>query len=82
MPSTATTAPASLDTTGDPKFNSPWSYAGLPAITIPCGLADDEMPCGLQLVGPRNSELQLLHTAAWCETRLGFAERPKLLREA
>ena len=82
MPATATTAPASLDTTGDPKLNSPWSYAGLPAVTIPCGLADDGMPCGLQLVGPRNSELQLLRTAAWCEARLGFAARPQLLMEA
>jgi Asp-tRNA(Asn)/Glu-tRNA(Gln) amidotransferase A subunit family amidase len=82
MPSTATTAPASLETTGDPKFNSPWSYTGLPAITLPCGLADDGMPCGLQLVGPRNSELQLLRTAAWCEARLGFAERPRILLEA
>jgi aspartyl-tRNA(Asn)/glutamyl-tRNA(Gln) amidotransferase subunit A len=79
MPATPTTAPATLDTTGDPKFNSPWSFAGLPAVTIPCGLADDGMPCGLQLVGPRNSELQLLRTAAWCEARLSFGERPKLL---
>ncbi|MDA1054586.1 MAG: amidase [Planctomycetota bacterium] len=78
MPSTSTTAP-SLDTTGDPKFNSPWSYAGIPAITIPCGIASDGMPCGMQLVGPRNSEARLLQAAAWCEERLGFQARPKIL---
>ena len=80
MPSTSTTAP-SRDTTGDPKFNSPWSYAGVPAITIPCGIASDGMPCGLQLVGPRNSETRLLQAAAWCEERIGFHHRPALLDE-
>ena len=38
MPATNTAAPP-LDSTGDPRFNSPWSYAGLPAVTLPCGLA-------------------------------------------
>ncbi|MBC8355564.1 MAG: amidase [Planctomycetes bacterium] len=81
MPSTNTTAPASLDTTGDPRFNSPWSYAGVPSVTIPCGLASDGMPCGLQLVGPRNSEARLLQAAAWCEERIGFQNHPSLLDE-
>lgn len=80
MPSTATTAPSS-DTTGDPKFNSPWSYAGVPTVTIPCGIASDGMPCGLQLVGPRNSEARLLQAAAWCEERIGFQHHPPLLDE-
>jgi len=80
MPSTSTTAPAS-DTTGDPKFNSPWSYAGVPAITIPCGLASDGLPCGLQLIGSRNSEARLLQAAAWCEEQIGFQDRPPLLDE-
>ncbi len=81
MPSTNTTAPASLETTGDPKFNSPWSYAGIPSITIPCGIASDGMPCGLQLVGPRDSDVKLLQAAAWCEERLGFELRPPILGE-
>lgn len=81
-PSTNTTAPASLETTGDPKFNSPWSYAGVPAITIPCGIASDGMPCGLQLVGPRNSDARLLQAAAWCEKQLGLGLRPTILSDA
>lgn len=79
MPSTSTTAPASLDTTGDPMFNSPWSHAGVPSITIPCGIASDGMPCGLQLVGPQHSEARLLQAAAWCEQRIAFQSRPALL---
>jgi aspartyl-tRNA(Asn)/glutamyl-tRNA(Gln) amidotransferase subunit A len=49
MPATPTTAP-DLTTTGDPIFNSPWSYLGLPSLTIPCGLASDGLPCGLQFI--------------------------------
>lgn len=70
-PSTTTAAPM-LETTGDPAFNSPWSYAGLPAITIPCGLDDEGLPCGIQIIGPPNSELRVLHSAWVCEQALAF----------
>src|SRR4029079_1792879 len=76
MPATPTTAPANLDTTGNPRFNSPWSYAGLPAVTIPCALSPAGLPIGIQLVGPANRDEQLLHTAAWCEDRLNFQSFP------
>lgn len=79
MPSTSTTAPASLETTGDPKFNSPWSHAGVPTVTVPCGIASDGLPCGLQLIGPQHSEARLLQAAAWCEERIGFHARPTML---
>ena len=79
MPSTETTAPATLRTTGSPKFQAPWSYAGVPVVSIPCGLAGDGMPAGLQLVGRRAEDAALLATARWCEQRLAFAELPPLL---
>jgi len=75
-PATVTAAPASLDSTGDPQFNSPWSYAGVPTATIPCGLTDDGLPCGLQLVGAAGSERHLLTVAAWCESVLEFRDSP------
>ncbi|MEW4569966.1 amidase [Tautonia sp. JC769] len=40
-----------LETTGDPAFNSPWSFLGLPTITHPIGLSPDGLPLGLQLIG-------------------------------
>ncbi len=78
MPSAPTTAPT-RETTGSPRFNSPWSYAGLPAISIPCGLAADGMPVGLQLVAELNEERKLLDAAAWCERVLKFTNVPKLM---
>ena len=80
MPATNTTAPASLDTTGDPRFNSVWSYAGLPVVSVPCGLAEG-MPAALQFVGPPWGEAALLAVAAWCERQWGWHGRPSALEE-
>ena len=79
MPSTDTTAPATLATTGTPKFQAPWSYAGVPVVSIPCGLSGDGMPAGLQLVGRRAREAALLGVAGWCEQQLAVAALPPLL---
>ena len=78
-PSTDTTAPATLETTGTPKFQAPWSCAGVPAVSIPCGLAADGMPVGLQLVGRQNQDETLLGVAEWCEKSIGFNIIPPLL---
>ena len=70
MPATVTPAPANWKNMGDPRFNSSWTYAGVPVVTIPCGLSQDGLPIGLQFVGPDYSEQQLLAAAAWCESAL------------
>ncbi len=49
-PSAVTTAPKGLDSTGDPAMNLPWTYAGVPTISIPYGLSD-ELPIGIQFAG-------------------------------
>jgi Asp-tRNA(Asn)/Glu-tRNA(Gln) amidotransferase A subunit family amidase len=76
MPATDTTAPRSLATTGDSKFQAPWSYAGLPAVSIPCGLAADGMPAAIQLVGRPGEDFAVLQVAQWCEERLEFRAVP------
>jgi aspartyl-tRNA(Asn)/glutamyl-tRNA(Gln) amidotransferase subunit A len=81
MPATDSTAPATLDTTGTPKFQAPWSCAGLPVISLPCGLACDGMPVALQLVAPADGEANLFRVAQWCEQRLAFVELPPLLAQ-
>ncbi|HEX5534468.1 MAG TPA: amidase [Actinomycetales bacterium] len=41
------------------RFTFPWSLAGVPALSLPCGF-DQGMPIGLQLVGDWHAEMQLL----------------------
>lgn len=74
-PATTDTAPGT-EITGDPKFNSPWSYTGYPTVSFPCGLADDGLPLSLQLVGRPWQEPQLFAAAAWCEQIVGQAFQP------
>ena len=76
MPATDSPAPPRLDTTGPRDFQAPWSYAGLPVVSFPCGLAADGMPVALQLVQRHNRESSLLETARWCERALDFRASP------
>jgi aspartyl-tRNA(Asn)/glutamyl-tRNA(Gln) amidotransferase subunit A len=47
-----------------------FNITGHPAISIPCGLTRDGLPCGLQLVGARAQTEQLVRTALACETAM------------
>jgi aspartyl-tRNA(Asn)/glutamyl-tRNA(Gln) amidotransferase subunit A len=53
----------------------PMSLAGIPAISIPCGLADG-LPVGLQLAGPAFSENRLLDAAHALELAIAFDATP------
>ena len=53
----------------------PSSLAGLPALSIPCGLSEG-LPVGLQLVGPAFSENRLFEVAHALEAAIGFDTRP------
>ena len=79
MPATDTTAPPTLQTTGPRTFQAPWSYAGVPVVSIPCGLAPDGMPAAVQLVGRHYQEQSLLGVARWCEAHLDFRALPPMM---
>jgi aspartyl-tRNA(Asn)/glutamyl-tRNA(Gln) amidotransferase subunit A len=70
-PATTTPAPDAA-TTGDPAFNSPWSFTGLPVVSVPAALSREGLPLAVQLVGAARQEGKLFATAAWCEDTLGF----------
>ena len=44
-------APEGLASTGDPMMNLPWTYSGLPTLTLPAGKNGMGLPLGLQLTG-------------------------------
>lgn len=50
-------------------FTCPVNLAGIPAISIPCGLTQSRLPIGMQLIGPHLSEELLLNTAHAYEQR-------------
>ncbi len=77
-PTIGAPAPKGLDSTGDPSFCAPWSSAGMPAIALPSGLAEDGLPLSIQLVGAPFAEARLLAAAAWCEQVLAFASQPSV----
>lgn len=68
-PATVGTA-ADLSTTGDPSFNSPWSFTRLPTVSFPVGLSEDRMPLAIQFVGLSHGDIDLLRTSEWCETAI------------
>ena len=50
----------------------PINLAGLPALTLPVGLSNRQLPLAVQLVGPPLHEHLLLGVAAWLEDQLDF----------
>jgi aspartyl-tRNA(Asn)/glutamyl-tRNA(Gln) amidotransferase subunit A len=57
----------------------PPNMAGLPSISMPCGLSDG-LPVGLQLIGPQFSENTIFKVAHALEQAIGFDPVPERLR--
>ena len=65
-------APATLESTGDPIMNLPWTQAGLPAVNLPIGFAQNGLPLGLQLVGGLQEDEKLMGWARQISDEIGF----------
>ncbi|MFN8232878.1 MAG: Asp-tRNA(Asn)/Glu-tRNA(Gln) amidotransferase subunit GatA [Actinomycetota bacterium] len=63
-------------------FTIPANLAGVPAISVPCGLDGAGLPVGLQLTAPVLEEARLLRVAHVLELDLGLELRPPLLHAA
>jgi Asp-tRNA(Asn)/Glu-tRNA(Gln) amidotransferase A subunit family amidase len=64
------TAPKGLESTGDPAFCALWTLCGMPAVNVPLMQGASGLPLGVQLVGARHRDAQLLRTARWLVTHL------------
>jgi Asp-tRNA(Asn)/Glu-tRNA(Gln) amidotransferase A subunit family amidase len=62
--------------TGDFSLCAPWSFIGVPSISIPTGLDQAGLPLALQLVGGCGRLSRLLGAAAWSERAIDFHVRP------
>ena len=83
-PTTPTTA-FKIDEKKDPLdmyhadiFTVPVNIAGIPAISIPCGFDSNDMPIGLQFIGPHFGEGKILQAAYTLENILDLDLNPKL----
>jgi aspartyl-tRNA(Asn)/glutamyl-tRNA(Gln) amidotransferase subunit A len=79
LPTTPTPAFRLREKTEDPVamyqsdlFTIAANLAGLPAVSVPSGLAPDGLPLGLQLIGPALSENELLRGARGLERLIDF----------
>ena len=59
----ARTAKARPHTGGGAIFTAPFNLTGHPALAVPCGISVDGIPIGLQLVGRRGGDADLLGLA-------------------
>ncbi len=76
-PTIGAPAPRGLGATGDPSFCAPFTFAGLPAVSLPTGV-ESGLPLAVQLVGAPWGESRLLAAAAWCERVIAFDAGPPL----
>jgi aspartyl-tRNA(Asn)/glutamyl-tRNA(Gln) amidotransferase subunit A len=56
-------------------FTLSCNLAGLPGMSVPCGLTVDNLPIGVQLLGKPLDEATLLRTGAAIEAAVGLGER-------
>lgn len=57
-------------------FTVAMNLAGVPAVSVPCGLATNGLPLGIQVVGPRFADMQVLQLAKHIETAANIDNRP------
>jgi Asp-tRNA(Asn)/Glu-tRNA(Gln) amidotransferase A subunit family amidase len=66
-------APKGLEATGNPVFNSLWTYLGVPCVTVPL-LEANALPMGVQLVGARHDDGRLLRNSNWLVEHLNASD--------
>ena len=78
LPSFDAGPPPWAESTGGPAFLQPLTFSGQPAISLPLGRGDMNLPLGIQFGAMRCGEEKLLATARWFEDEMGWrAEFPE-----
>src|SRR6185503_20245235 len=66
VPAAPGAAPRGLESTGDPRMNSPWTSLGTPAISIPMPVGP-ALPLGLQLTAAHGEDARVIQAAVKLE---------------
>lgn len=59
-PSAQGVAPKGIDSTGSPIMNLPWTYLGVPTLSLPADNIPDNLPMGLQIAGKPGKDEELI----------------------
>jgi aspartyl-tRNA(Asn)/glutamyl-tRNA(Gln) amidotransferase subunit A len=62
-----------------PNFTNPFNLTGLPAVSVPCGFTDGNLPAGLQIVAPPFEETTALRAAYAYEQATEWHKRRPVL---
>ncbi|WP_240376950.1 amidase [Bacillus piscicola] len=63
------------------RFTGPGNLTGLPSLSVPCGIARDNMPVGMQIIGPALREDLVLNTGlAFEQTNPMKGKKPSLAK--
>jgi aspartyl-tRNA(Asn)/glutamyl-tRNA(Gln) amidotransferase subunit A len=60
-------------------FTVAMNLAGVPACSVPCGLAANGLPLGMQVVGARFDDIRVLQLAKHIETAAAIDNRPTVI---
>ncbi len=60
-------------------FTVAMNLAGVPACSVPCGLATNGLPLGIQVIGRRFDDMRVLQLAKHIETAAGIDNRPTVI---
>ena len=60
-------------------FTVAMNLAGIPACAVPCGLAQNGLPLGMQVVGKRFDDMRVLQLAKHIETAAAIDNRPTII---
>ena len=77
-PSTTSLAPYGLASTGSPLMNLPWTFLGVPALSIPVVSGNEGMPFGLQIASAMQTDEFLIKNAASIHKALQISTTAKL----
>jgi Asp-tRNA(Asn)/Glu-tRNA(Gln) amidotransferase A subunit family amidase len=73
VPAATGPAPFGLESTGDPRMNSPWTALGTPAISVPIPITSG-LPLGLQLTADHRQDARVIRTAVRIEDIFRLAD--------
>jgi len=71
-PSADGEAPKGLKSTGDARFQGYWTILHTPTITLPAYRGPNNLPVGIQIVGPRYEDSTLISWAKWIKNAISI----------